>query len=46
MSSFRKGNTMRGLRQAIVELFVTGLARDAARLFSAKTASKKTTKQV
>ncbi len=37
---------MRGFRQAIVELFAAGLARDAARLFSAKTTSKKTTKQV
>jgi hypothetical protein len=37
---------MRGFSQAIVELFVSGLAREHARLFSAKTATKKTTKQV
>ncbi len=37
---------MRGLRQAIVDLFVAGLARDHARLFLAKTTAKKTTKQV
>ena len=37
---------MRGFRQAIVELSAAGLARSHARLFSAKTTSKKTTKQV
>jgi hypothetical protein len=37
---------MCGLSQAIVELFVAGVARDHARLFSAKTATKKTAKQV
>jgi hypothetical protein len=37
---------MRGFSQAIAELFVAGLARDHARLFSAKTTAKKTTKQV
>ena len=36
---------MLGIRQIIVELFVAGPARDAARHFSAKTTTKKTTKQ-
>jgi hypothetical protein len=37
---------MRGFSQAIVVLFVAGVARGHARLFPAKTTSKKTTKQV
>jgi hypothetical protein len=45
-ASLEKENNMRGFHQAIAELFDVGLARDGARLFSAKTTSKKTTKQV
>jgi hypothetical protein len=45
-ASFEKENNMRGFRQAIAELLDAGLARDGARLFSVKTISKKTTKQV
>jgi hypothetical protein len=37
---------MRGFSQAIAELITLGLARGQVRLFSAKTTSKKTTKQV
>jgi hypothetical protein len=37
---------MRGFGLTNVDLAVAGLARDNARLFSAKTTAKKTTKQV
>jgi hypothetical protein len=46
MSTLRKGKSMRGFSQAIAVLFVARFARGHARLFSAKTVTKKTTKQV
>jgi hypothetical protein len=45
-SSAEKGKTMRGFSQAILMFIVAGLARDHARLFTAKTTASKTTKTV
>jgi hypothetical protein len=46
MSSVGKGKNMRGFGQTNVDLVVAGIACDAARLFSAETATKKITKLV